>query len=237
MVAAVEEPLTVDELAARTGTTVRTVRFYTSRGLLPPPRLRGRVGLYGPEHVGRLELIRHLQGLGFTLAAIEAQLARIPADTTAAELALRSALFAPWLPDRPERLDRAELDRRAGRRLDEAEVALLGELGVLADVGPEQVELASAAMLSVGLRMLALPLRRESLLRARDIVARHTSVLAEELRELFDQEVLRPYRERDRSTEQVRDVLERLRPLTIQALVTAFQQAMDRSIRDSLPTD
>lgn len=34
-----EEPtLTVDELAARAGVTVRTIRFYSTRGLLPPPR-------------------------------------------------------------------------------------------------------------------------------------------------------------------------------------------------------
>ena len=45
-----EEPtLTVDELAARAGVTVRTVRFYSTRGLLPPPAIGPRrVGHYGP---------------------------------------------------------------------------------------------------------------------------------------------------------------------------------------------
>lgn len=41
------EELTIDQLAAAVGLTVRTVRSYTTRGLLPPPRLRGRTGLYG----------------------------------------------------------------------------------------------------------------------------------------------------------------------------------------------
>src|SRR5438309_572599 len=36
----------IDELAREAGTTVRNVRAYQDRGLLPPPRRSGRVGLY-----------------------------------------------------------------------------------------------------------------------------------------------------------------------------------------------
>ena len=69
----IEEPtLTVDELAARAGVTVRTVRFYSTRGLLPPPVIGPRrVGHYGQEHLSRLALIEELQHQGMTLAAIE----------------------------------------------------------------------------------------------------------------------------------------------------------------------
>ena len=66
--------LTVDQLAERTGMSVRTIRFYASKGLIPAPRLRGRTGLYDAAHRARLELIGELTGLGFTLAAIERQL-------------------------------------------------------------------------------------------------------------------------------------------------------------------
>ena len=53
-----EPTLTIDELAARAGTTVRTVRFYSTKGLLPPPVIGARrVGHYGPEHLSRLALI------------------------------------------------------------------------------------------------------------------------------------------------------------------------------------
>ncbi|WP_243792321.1 MerR family transcriptional regulator [Saccharopolyspora gloriosae] len=82
MLRTADEELTIDELAARAGVTVRTVRFYASRGLLPPPRLRGRLGLYGGDHLARLDLIRELQALGFTLSAIERHLERIPDDAT-----------------------------------------------------------------------------------------------------------------------------------------------------------
>src|SRR3954463_4468114 len=62
--------LTIDELARRTGMTVRNIRAHQSRGLLPPPEVRGRTGYYGPDHVARLELIRELQSEGFNLEAI-----------------------------------------------------------------------------------------------------------------------------------------------------------------------
>src|SRR5690242_15045348 len=77
-----EDPtLTVDELAARAGVTVRTVRFYGTRGLLPPPVLGPRrVGHYGPEHLSRLALIEELQHHGMTLSAIERYLRQLPPD-------------------------------------------------------------------------------------------------------------------------------------------------------------
>ena len=49
------EELTIDELARRTGTTVRNIRAHQSRGLLPPPTIRARTGYYGPEHVARVQ--------------------------------------------------------------------------------------------------------------------------------------------------------------------------------------
>src|SRR5437763_10976097 len=62
--------MTIDELAQRTGMTVRNIRAHQSRGLVPPPVLRGRTGYYGPEHVTRIELIRELQGEGVNLEGI-----------------------------------------------------------------------------------------------------------------------------------------------------------------------
>ncbi|MBC8093999.1 MAG: MerR family transcriptional regulator, partial [Pseudonocardia sp.] len=118
---------TIDQLAERSGVTVRTIRFWAGRGLLPPPELRGRTGFYGADHLARLELVSELSALGFTLAAIEGHLERLPHSTGAGELALQRALLTPWVPEQVEEIDRAELDRRAGRALADADVdALVG---------------------------------------------------------------------------------------------------------------
>src|SRR4051794_41977078 len=55
---AVDGELTVDELAARTGMTVRTLRFYASEGLLPPPHRRGRGAHHDAGHPMRPDLVR-----------------------------------------------------------------------------------------------------------------------------------------------------------------------------------
>jgi DNA-binding transcriptional MerR regulator len=74
--------MTLDELTRRVEMSVRNVRFYTSKGLVPPPIRRGRSGYYSTDHVARLELVRELQAHGFTLSAIEKYLARIPVDAS-----------------------------------------------------------------------------------------------------------------------------------------------------------
>lgn len=51
----------IDELARRAGVPTRTIRYYTQQGLLPSPKLRGRVGFYDDGHLDRLRLIKELQ--------------------------------------------------------------------------------------------------------------------------------------------------------------------------------
>src|SRR3712207_1983410 len=70
-----EERLTIEQLAQRTGMTVRNIRNHQSRGLLPPPDVVARTGYYGPGHVERLHLIREMQAEGFNLNAIKRLLA------------------------------------------------------------------------------------------------------------------------------------------------------------------
>ena len=67
---AARNELTIDELAQRSGMTVRNIRAHQSRGLLPPPEVRGRTGYYGAEHLARIELIKELQADGFNLDLI-----------------------------------------------------------------------------------------------------------------------------------------------------------------------
>src|SRR5687768_17280561 len=59
------ELLTLDELTQRVGMSVRNIRFYTTKRLVPPPLRRGRSGYYSADHVARLELVRELQNHGF----------------------------------------------------------------------------------------------------------------------------------------------------------------------------
>ena len=64
--------LKIGELANQTGLTIKTIRYYESRGLLEqPPRTQGGYRLYGPEEVGRLRFIQRAKLLGLTLEEIK----------------------------------------------------------------------------------------------------------------------------------------------------------------------
>ncbi|MGH3832695.1 MAG: MerR family transcriptional regulator [Pseudonocardiaceae bacterium] len=235
------DELTIGELAARTGISVRTIRFYAGMGLISPPAVRGRLGLYDERHVARLELVRDLQALGFTLAAIEGYLARIPLERSPEELALHRALLAPWLPEEPETVDRAELDARAGRILDDGELSRLVTLGVIRpDNTPSDSTqtwtLTSPDMLGYGLSLLGTEMDFAVQLASKQIIERHTSALATELVELFHDTVLRAYREHGHPPERRKSLialLERLKPITVEGVVTNFQLAINHAIRES----
>src|ERR1700676_4440903 len=103
--------LTVEQLAAETGMSVRNIRNHHTRGLLPPPEVRARVGYYSSEHVARLRLILDLQADGFNLAAIERLLSG--SDGLAERLlGLRHAVTTPFEPEVAEFVTLEELERR-----------------------------------------------------------------------------------------------------------------------------
>jgi DNA-binding transcriptional MerR regulator len=89
--------------------TVHNVRSHASRGLLPPPQLRGWTAYYGADHVARLQLIAGLQQQGFSLAAIEAVVQHTPARSAEQALAFYRGILAPWQPEDPLEMSSAEL--------------------------------------------------------------------------------------------------------------------------------
>jgi DNA-binding transcriptional MerR regulator len=229
-----EDEYTVDELAARTGMTVRTVRFYATEGLLPPPRRRGRSAYYGATHRLRLELIRTLQDHGYTLAAIERVLNRIPADATPAEYAVHAAALAPWLPDQDtEQLDRVAIDRRLGRRITDEELSCCIELGAARPLGEDRFAV-STAMLGHALELLQLPVPTDLVHQSAAIIGEHATAVANGLTDAFITAIWGPYQRGEIDSEQVVAMLARLRPLAVQGLVSAFGHAADRAARRGL---
>lgn len=224
--------LSLDELTSRVGLSVRNVRFYTSRGLVPPPVRRGRSGFYTADHVARLELVQELQAHGFTLSAIERYLAGIPDDATPEDIALKRTMLAPWSSDVPW-LDHDELERRAGRPLGDDDVDALVALGVVhrEEGGGYRVALSQ---LSVGLGLLDLGFPIEAARAAAEVYAAHGRALAEELNELFRTMVWPVYKESGTSAERLREVVERIKPLSIASLVSAYEQAMDETRREQV---
>ncbi|MFF2510958.1 MerR family transcriptional regulator [Streptomyces sp. NPDC058086] len=239
-----EEPtLTVDELAARAGVTVRTVRFYSSRGLLPPPVIGPRrVGHYSQEHLARLALIEELQRQGMTLAAIERHLQQLPADLSAQDLALHRAVVASWAQDAAEDVTREELERRAGRPLGEEDLERLVAMNIIerAEDTSDSLERSDSpdssgsfrvdpALLALGVQLLDVPLAHESILAARGVLLEHSRAAARELSALLREAV-----GEHESVAAVKSLSAHMQPLVVQALLTTFQRSLKEELREWL---
>lgn len=229
-----DDLLSVDELAAATGLTVRTTRYYAGRGLLPPPVRRGRMAFYGPEHRARLELVRALQDHGFTLAAIERHLRQIPLAAGVEELALQRAVLMSWTPGLGDSLTRAQLAKRAGRTLDDDDIDLLIVLQAVRRDG-DRFEVLAPFETSIAVIDLELP--RESLIAGARAIGRHMSALASDLSSVMHDLVLAPFTEEEQSPAEhsrMEQTISQLRQLTLEAVVTGYQRAANQVISRSL---
>lgn len=70
----------INELAAQMSVTPRTIRYYVSEGLLPPPEGSGQNRVYTDDHALRLEAIKHLKEAYLPLHEIRSRLSGISGD-------------------------------------------------------------------------------------------------------------------------------------------------------------
>ncbi|MET9888632.1 MerR family transcriptional regulator [Streptomyces sp. NPDC006465] len=128
----------IEDLAHHSGATVRTIRAYQDRGLLPRPERRGRANVYADAHLARLRQIADLLDRGYTLASIKELLEAWDAGRgLGGILGLVAEVDGPWTDEEAARISRAELDERFGGRPDDAAVADAVELGVLEPIPGE----------------------------------------------------------------------------------------------------
>lgn len=174
----------VEALAAAAGVNVDTVRFYQSRGLLPPPRREGRVALYDDAHLERLRRIRKLQQQGFKLA----QIRRVLAPRESEREPLLEALVERRVGGRS--FTRTELAAQAG--VPEALVAAAVSSGLVEPMledGVERFGESDLEMARAGLEILEAGFPLPPLLELAVGHARHVGELCDAAIELFDQHV------------------------------------------------
>jgi DNA-binding transcriptional MerR regulator len=226
--------LTIDELARRTGMTVRNIRAHQSRGLLPPPDVRGRTGYYGPEHVARIELIRELQADGFKLEAIS-RLLESAGGSSEEVLRFTRAVKAPFEDEEPQIITPEELAERYGDAGDKAPELLrrAEKLGILRPLADGNFEELSPRLGRAASELAALGVSSEKSLDVAREIRKHADSVAKTFVELFVREVWKPFEDQgrpDQDLPKVREAVERLRPLASDALLAVFQLAMSDAV-------
>lgn len=225
------EQLTIDELAQRTGMTVRNLRAHQSRGLLPPPEVRGRTGYYGPEHVARVELIKELQGEGFNLDLIR-RLLDTAGGSSREVLRFTRALRAPFGDEQPRIVEVSELAQR-WRSADPALLRRAEELGLLRRLGDGRYEETSPRLARAGIELADLGVSAEQALDVLAELRRHADSISNLFVELFLDAIWKPFEEAgspEGRWPEIGDALERLRPLASESLLAIFQLAMGDAV-------
>jgi DNA-binding transcriptional MerR regulator len=227
------ELLTIEQLAARTGMTVRNIRAHVTRGLLPPPRLRGRTGYYGAEHVARLQLVAGLQQQGFNLASIR-KLVTGPAAPSAQEtIAFYRTALGPWLTEAPQIFGEAELAAGYGLQPDPALLQRLQRLGVVEPAGDGQVRVLNPSLLRAGRELAGMGYSVEQLIGVLTVLLKHSRAVADAFVAMFLEVHWRDYVDAGMPPErlpELKAVIEALQPLAAQAVVAAFQQEMTTAV-------
>jgi DNA-binding transcriptional MerR regulator len=191
----------VEQLASECEVSVDTVRFYQAKGLLPPPIRRGRVALYGEEHVEGIRRVRALQAKGLTLSVIGRMLAGTLTPTDA-DLAAAIAVAQSDGEDE-EFLTLEEVAKRSGmptallRAVEKAGLTIGRRID-----GQERYTNADVEMVRHGLRLLDAGLPINDLLSLAAGYSTSARQVAEEAVQMFDEHVRTPIRDSGLSEEE-----------------------------------
>jgi DNA-binding transcriptional MerR regulator len=225
--------LTIEQLAAQSGMSVRNIRSHQARGLLDPPEVRVRVGYYGPDHLAQLRLIRDLQEDGFNLAGIK----RLLDDTQ--ETAERLRRFKESLTasheEPAERVTLAELGSRfrVSRPQARRVLARAERLGLLIPAGEDRYEVPSPSLLAAAQEVVERGIPLEAALGIFEELDRRCDAAARAFVRLFVEQVWRPFQRAGMPADgwpEMDDAIERLRPLAAEALLAIFQRRMKAQI-------
>src|SRR3954451_22625461 len=207
----------LDDLARAAGTTVRNVRAYAERGLLPAPRREGRVNVYDDTHLARLRLIARLLERGYAVAHIADFIdAWESGHDLGQTLGLEAALLAPTSGELPEELGKAELEELFGAPVSQEDLDRAVELGLLSRV-EERYRVHRPRLLRAGAELLGVGMPLSAVLdlagRMRDQIA----VVAETFVSTIANHILDQHepgwRPSDEEIPGLVSLVERLRPL------------------------
>ena len=228
---------TIDELARKAGTTTRNIRSYQTKGILPPPRMVGRVGYYGEGHLARLKYTAGLQERGFSLAAIGCLLSAWEEGRSLQDvLGFEQALTAPWSDELPERFTRQQLQQMFPEIVeDEALVKRACNVGLLQPDGDGFLA-SSPRMIRNGAELVGVGMPLSLALDEYERLSHDLTVVAERFVAMFEEFVWEPFVQSGWPIEDlpaVTEALHRVRPTASTSVQAVFAHVMEDAVAAS----
>ncbi|CAG6393438.1 MerR family transcriptional regulator [Streptomyces cocklensis] len=239
----------IEDLSRLSGTTVRTIRAYTDRGLLPKPERLGRANVYDDAHLERLRQIADLLERGYTLASIKELLAAWDAGTgLGGVLGLVGEVDRPWSDEQPVRIGLPELMAAFGGVADLSAVEDALQLGVLVAVPgkDDEFEVPSPQELAVAVELHAAGVPLGAITGHLRELRGQVEYISERFLEFTTEYVFQRFLEHPPSDEEAAEaaaLVRRLRPLAQQTVDAELARAMRlratehvrRHLGDALP--
>ena len=229
----------IDDLAREAGTTVRTVRVYQDRGLLPPPRREGRAGIYTEVHLGRLRLIGQLLERGYTFAHIAEFFDAWQSGKDLTEvLGLEEVLTSHWTDEMADYVTAEQLLEVFGEEGISAENLTRSiEQGLVVPDG-DRYRVPSPRLLYAGGEMVRAGIPLEVVLDLSESLARDMDASAARLIGAVQDHVVLKHPALTEGTDaDVADLaalINRLKPLAQLAVDAHLARAMERRVRDAI---
>ena len=227
----------IDDLARLAGMTVRNVRAYQDRGLLPPSRRQGRVALYSDLHLARLRVITPLLERGYTISNIRELLDAWESGQNVGDvLGLEAALAEPWSNEIPTTMTAEELASLYGNDVtdqDAVESALA--LGVIETSGDEFL-VRQPRLLHVGAQLVAAGVPLPAVLALGARLRSDIDRVAEGFVELVATHIFDPVGDfiPPDDLPRLTEIVRRLRPLAQEAVDAELAEAMGRQVQTKL---
>ncbi|MGQ4484769.1 MerR family transcriptional regulator [Streptomyces sp. SAS_281] len=222
----------IEDLAQASGATVRTIRGYQDRGLLPAPERRGRANVYGPDHLFRLRQIAGLLDRGYTLASIKELLdAWDTGRGLGGVLGLVAEVHGPWTGERAGRITRAQLTAKFGGEADDRAIGEAVELGVLERLpgSDEEFGVPSPQELAVAVELYAAGVPLTAIAAQLREVRGQVEQMTSRFLEFTTEHVFARYLGHPRTTDAADDaasMVRRLKPLAQQTVEVELARAM-----------
>lgn len=228
-----DKEFTVDELARESHVTVRNIRAYQDKGILPPPLIRGRTGVYSNKHLSRLNTIVNLLQRGYTANSIRELFDGIDKGVGIQELiGIESAVTSPWGNEESQTISLAKLTKMFGSTLTPEAIGEAIDLQIFQFEGSNvRVNSMSTVKAASELTKLGIPLME--MLTIISMTRKNVEHVANEMVALVANHVLAPYEDsafppKD-ELPRIAELIWRLRPLAEVAVKAELARAMEKS--------
>lgn len=233
-----DKEYTVEELAQAASSTVRNIRAYQDRGILAPPRLRGRKGVYSNAHLARLRVIAGLLDRGYTINSIYDLLSALENGVDLRHLiGLETAITSPWTDEEPTWISMAELFQMFGNAFTPEALQKAIELDLMRPEGT-QMRVRSMRTLRAGAQLVSTGIPLAELLNIVIMLRGNVEKVADELVKLVATHVLDQFEHSDAPAKEefpkIANLIWRLRPLAEMAVHAELARAMEKAVTSFL---